>query len=300
MDSLRAGAGAVIVFRSRHRPACAERALVLKALGIDHAVGLLDGAWTVSVPAPQAPFAVRQLDEYARESRDWPRKRVRVPFHRVGIRGVAAYVVVLLVVAALDGNMVLDLDWFGAGRVHTELVRSGEWWRTLTSLTLHLDFEHLLGNVLFGALFGLIVGQLLGNGLAWFSILVAGALGNGLNTLVQPPQHTAAGASTGVFAALGLLAAYVWRRRRDLKGRWAVRWSPLVGGVVLLAYLGSGGERTDIIAHLTGFLAGLGMGAYYGGLGPGVVVGPRGQWLLGMGALGLLAVAWAIALGAHG
>ena len=113
-------------------------------------------------------------------------------------------------------------------------------------------------------IFGLIVGQLLGNGLAWFSIVLAGAVGNGLNALIQGPQHAAVGASTAVFGALGLLGAYVWRRRRDLEGRWALKWAPIVGVVVLLAWTGSGDQRTDIIAHLTGFGTGLAMGVYYG------------------------------------
>ena len=96
-------------------------------------------------------------------------------------------------------------------------VRDGEWWRTLTAMTLHVDAEHLIGNLLFGAAFGLIAGHLLGNGLAWCSIVAAGALGNVVDALLHPAAHTAIGASTAVFATLGLWAAYVWRRRRELE-----------------------------------------------------------------------------------
>jgi len=290
----------VIVFRSRHRAQCRQRALALHAMGIDHAVRPLAGEWTLLVPEEQAADAISQLEQFVRENRDWPRKKITLPYHRVGPRGVAAYVLVLLLVAAAKGSEAFELDWFDSGRMHAGMVCDGEWWRTVTSLTLHLNAEHLLSNLLFGTAFVLIIGHLLGNGLALFSMLVAGAVGNGLNALVQPPHHTAVGASTAVFAALGLTAAYVWLRRRDLQQRWAIRWAPVVGGVALLAFTGSGGERTDIVAHLTGFLAGLGMGAYYAGLGPGIVLGPRGQRLLGLGAVVLLVVAWAIALAVHG
>jgi MYXO-CTERM domain-containing protein len=290
----------VIIFRSRHRARCTERALVLQAMSIDHDLRLHAGEWTLSVPEHQAGNAIEQLDLYVRENQNWPRRQAVLPYHRVGLRGVAGYAVVLVLVALAEGHELFGLDWFGSGRVHSGMVRDGQWWRTLTALTLHLDAEHLIANLLFGAAFGLIAGHLLGNGLAWFSILLAGAAGNALSALVQPAQHTAAGASTAVFAALGLVAAYVWRRRRNLKGRWAIQWAPIVGAGVLLAYTGSGGERTDVVAHLTGFLAGIGLGAYYGGLGPGIDLGPRSQWLLGTGTLALLAVAWAIALGAHG
>ena len=69
---------------------------------------------------------------------------------------------------------------------------------------------------------------------------------------------------------------------------------------LVLAYTGSGGERTDVISHLTGFLAGIALGAYYGGFAPGIRIRRRMQWLFGLGTLGAIAGAWAIALAAHG
>ena len=43
------------------------------------------------------------------------------------------------------------------------------------------------------AAFGLVAGHLLGNGLAWLSILVAGAVGNWLDAVLQPDQHSRTG-----------------------------------------------------------------------------------------------------------
>jgi len=99
--------------------------------------------------------------------------------------------------------------------------------------------------------FGLLAGQLLGPGVAWASVLAAAAAANLLNAFIQPATHTSVGASTAVFATLGLLAAYAWRRRRDQGDRWAYRWAPLIAGVILLGFTGAGGERTDVLAHLT-------------------------------------------------
>ena len=143
-------------------------------------------------------------------------------------------------------------------------------------------------------------GRLLGNGLAWFSIVAAGAVGNGVSALVQPAPHSAVGASTAVFAALGLTAAYVWRRRGELHVRWPLRWAPIIVALILLAWTGSGNARTDVVAHLTGFLSGIALGAYFGSLTPGIMLGTRRQWLLGVGTFALVAVAWAIALGSYG
>lgn len=290
----------VVIFRSRSAAECNERALVLKAMHIEHAVLRQAGEWLLVVPEDRVPVAVRQLDHYARENRGWPRRHRALPHHPLGLSGVAGCVVVLLTVAAMDGNATFDLDWFGAGRVDTDLVRQGEWWRTVTALTLHVSVGHLVGNLLLGSVFGLIAGRLLGDGLAWLSIVVAGAVGNGVSALVQLPPHSAVGASTAVFAALGLIAAYVWRRRGALQLRWAVRWAPIVVAAILLAWTGSGGGRTDVVAHLTGFLAGIALGAYYGSHTPGIMLGARSQWLLGLGAFALVAVTWAIALGSHG
>jgi membrane associated rhomboid family serine protease len=36
------------------------------------------------------------------------------------------------------------------------------------------------------------------------------------------------------------------------------------GAIILLAWLGTGTERTDIVAHLTGFIAGFAIGALVG------------------------------------
>jgi membrane associated rhomboid family serine protease len=93
-------------------------------------------------------------------------------------------------------------------------------------------------------------------------MVAAGALGNAMNAIVQGGQHNSIGASTAVFAGLGLVSVFGWTRRRHLRD-WAQRTAPLIGGGLLLAYTGTGGERTDIVAHLTGFLAGAGFGYLY-------------------------------------
>ena len=66
----------------------------------------------------------------------------------------------------------------------------------------------------------------IGGGFAWLLILAGGAVGNLMNVIVQQPEHTAIGASTSVFAALGLLAAYLWTARRLIRDSWARRLAP--------------------------------------------------------------------------
>src|SRR5690606_15007314 len=103
-------------------------------------------------------------------------------------------------------------------------------------------------NLAFGVVFGHFAGQMLGPGVAWLTILVAAAAGNLLDSLLMPPQSASLGASTAVFATLGLVAAYSWRVRSDPRLRWARRWAPLIAGFALLAFTGAGGENTDVVA----------------------------------------------------
>jgi membrane associated rhomboid family serine protease len=170
----------------------------------------------------------------------------------------------------------------------------------MTALTLHADAGHLSANLVFGVVFGLLAASALGGGVAWTGILLAGALGNTLNALVQSPDHASIGASTAVFAALGIIVAHALRYWRVLGGGWLRRWSPMVGGVLLLAYTGTGGERTDVVAHLTGFIAGLLLG-WAGSRVPLRYLERRStQTIAAAAGLGLLLGSWAVALVAAG
>jgi membrane associated rhomboid family serine protease len=112
---------------------------------------------------------------------------------------------------------------------------------------------------------------------------------------VLAPDHRSIGASTAVFAALGLVAGYVWRARLMSQERWVYRNGPIVGGLALLMYTGTGDENTDIGAHLFGFLCG-----FVGGLlltfAGNRILEDRWQWLCAAAAVLLLSGAWAVAL----
>ena len=203
MDDLR------VVFESPNRRACADRALVLESLQIPYRI-VEDGAsCLIVVPAQHSPRAAEEIMRYEEEN---PPRRPRATVtleHQNAVPGLVGYVVVICAVAWLAGTSTFGRDWLGAGRIDGILLRAGEWWRTMTALTLHADFRHLAGNLVFGCFFGLFAGRLLGSGVAWLTILLAGAAGNVLNTLLLESTHRSIGASTAVFAALGLLAGFV-------------------------------------------------------------------------------------------
>ena len=289
----------VPVLTTRHWKRCSEAGLVLTALRIDHEIERMEGRWVVVVPTESASRARAELSEYAEESRRPAVGILPLPELGTGWRGVVAYVGVLLVVALFARQYAYGYDWLGLGRIDSARILAGEWWRTVTALTLHVDFGHLAGNIAFGAFFGLYVGRYLGSGIGWAAILAGGALGNALNVLIQPGRHLAIGASTSVFAALGLLVAYTWRRGFLRHTPWRTRIAPVIAGIGLLAFTGTGsgaeGDNVDILAHLTGFVAGFGIGAALSAVE--IPREPDTQRLWGALAVAALSLAWITALG---
>jgi rhomboid protease GluP len=276
-----------------------QHALVLAAVGINCRLMPRDGAIALSVAPPDAARARHELASYAQENRrsgSPPALRAIVE----GVDGVLVYCALLLFLHGASRRHAFSQDWLSAGAAQAALIAEGEWWRAFTALGLHADLGHLASNLAFGSLLGLLLAQLLGTGLAWLAILLAGALGNGLNAFFHPAAHTAIGASTAVFAALGILAALAWSHRAPLWRHGLRRWLPLAAGVMLLAYLGVGGERTDIGGHFAGFAAGAAAGVALAYAGERVPQGTGAQWAFGSVALGLFALAWLLALRAHG
>jgi membrane associated rhomboid family serine protease len=284
----------VEVYRSHWRPACEERSFMLHAVGIASQVVGARTDWRLLVAADAAALAVRHLRTYDRENP--PRRRplpLEGPQPHAWV-GPAVYLAVVIAIAWLSGQKAWGINWLAAGALDTAAFRDGEVWRAVTALTLHFDVAHLLGNLGFGAFFGWLAAQLLGPGVAFGAGTLAAIVANGLNASFQPLEHVSAGASTAVFALLGVLTAYAWRRRADPGDRWAYRWAPLVAGVCLLGFTGVGGERTDVLAHLTGFVAGAVAGLLFA-LRRHPARAPA-QWLAGFGTVALIAVAWMAAL----
>ena len=288
-------AALVTVFRSPRRRDCEERLLVLTAVGIPGQLAF-DGQCLIEVAAADAASAQAHLRQYERENPPAPPPPPAPRLHPHAWIGCVLYVVVLMGVAYAVAGGLVRLDAFDLGELDAARVQGGQWWRAWTALTLHLDGPHLAANLLAGVWFGYLAARQLGGGLAWFLIVSGGALANLLAGLYGPPGHQAVGASTAVFAALGLMSAYSWRERLRWPQRWARRWGPLVAGVVLLGWTGSAGEGTDLVGHLSGFIVGVVLGA--------AVAVPRvqtrldrvPQWLTGTAALASIALAWAFAL----
>lgn len=284
-----------VVYESANRAECSDRALVLASVQIPFQFVEDATSCAIVVPAQFSAQAMEQLIQYDAENPPVIAVKRAPIIYQNAVPGLIVYGLIICGVAFIAGFTSWGQDWYVAGRVDGVLIRAGEWWRTVTALTLHADLQHLLGNLLFGALFGLFAGRLLGPGVAWLSIVLAGASGNALNTLLLESTHRAVGASTAVFAALGLVAGYVWRGKLMAQDRWPYRIGPIVGGFALLMYTGTGDENTDIGAHLMGFLCGLAAGMLLSSARDRLV-NPRLQLVCGVMAVVVVAGAWLAAL----
>ena len=273
--------------------------LVLTAVGIHSWLVPSGGQVGLCVAAPDGEAAREQLDLYERENAPPPESAASSSWKTSATRdgGFAfgmAYAAILLFLYGATWRDTWAVDWLAVGAAQAEAIRVGAWWRTITALTLHGDHGHLLGNLAAGLAFGPLVARLLGAGLGWLAILLAGALGNGL--YLQEPGHTSIGASTALFGALGLLAGHR-RRSRVVPWRGGLhRWAPISAGIMMLVYMGTGGERTDVGAHVAGFAVGVLIGLTLAHHEARVPQGPGAQRAYGVTTFLLLALAWFLAV----
>ena len=143
-------------------------------------------------------------------------------------------------------------------------ILQGQLYRTVTALFLHADLGHLVGNGVGMIVFGVPVCTLAGTLPGLLMILIAGASGNLATALLYRTAHLSIGASTAVMGAAGILTAY--QTIEKIRGRHGFHpgvFFPLGAGIALVGML-SGGENTDVVAHLTGFGAGIVLGAMAG------------------------------------
>ncbi|MDD5286080.1 MAG: rhomboid family intramembrane serine protease [Desulfuromonadaceae bacterium] len=260
-----------------------------------------DGAgWQLLVPTEHLYTARSELTLYEEKNRLWP-----PPLPIAGnIFENSLTTVSVLILLAIFHNLTLlgisspergIIDLTEIGTAHAEKIMEGQWWRLVTALTLHADLPHLLGNLLIGGVFIILLCREFGSGLTWSLLLGTGILGNLLNAWLQSPLHRSIGASTAVFGAVGLMAAIsAVRYRHQLQRHWFI---PVAAGLALLAILGTEGKHTDLGAHLFGF----GFGALLGMFTEHLTgkFGPPGKLLnllLGFVCAGVVLLAWWAAL----
>lgn len=227
-----------------------------------------DGAFLLHTEPAAAEAARREISAYDHEQADSCRDPSpsggRFRFKAGG--GALALWMLALIAGFLLQQHDPSLTDRGASS-SVGLIGHGDWWRPLTSLFLHADLPHLVGNLIAGACFGTLASKSIGAARAWPLILLGGVGGNTLTSLTAWPEaYESIGASTAVFGALGLLSGIgfvsLWRSDRRLP--WLKITAPVLAGVVLLGWLGGApvGAGVDVAGHAAGFLCGLVGGSF--------------------------------------
>ncbi len=242
----------------------AERAqtysLVLASAGILHVTHRRDGRYAITVAQPDRGPSQRTISLYLKENPIGADQADTLsPPHPRSWSAIYAALLLAAVHIAVDATRQQEI-FIAAFGADAGLILNGQAYRTITALLLHSDWAHLLGNMAGTLLFGTFAARLYGWGFSWLLILATGALGNAVTAWWYGDHHLAIGASTGVFAALGLCAATAFRRYRRHRSRRLRPWLSLAAALALLGWLGTS-PRSDLLAHLFGLFCGFCIGA---------------------------------------
>jgi rhomboid protease GluP len=127
-------------------------------------------------------------------------------------------------------------------------VFNGGYWQLFTSMFIHVDIVHLLGNMFFLLIFGLRAEELF-NIQEYLAIYLLSGLAGNLLTLLFGPSMISAGASGAIFGLFGACTIYIRR---------AVGQS-IIGALLFSFFLlmMSSGGNVNNLAHFGGLAVGL-------------------------------------------
>jgi membrane associated rhomboid family serine protease len=137
---------------------------------------------------------------------------------------IAICVVAFLVVGGAGGGFGGSIGGAGFARyaLFGPSVASGEWWRLVTAIFLHVNIIHLLFNMYALYWIGPVLEQRFGT-VRYVALFLVGGLWGSAGALILSPQAVTVGASGAIFGLMGALVVVVRRRgTRDLGGIGAV------------------------------------------------------------------------------
>ncbi len=278
---------------SRDRRFIDRWALIMSAKNIPHEVYNLPDGWTLYVRAADAVLAEREIEQYEAGERERKTKRRWPSYFPESMPGLVLVLCLLALFHSFTYAPPGRSFWLDLGHASASRITDGQWWLTITALTLHSDLQHVGSNIVFGGIVVWALRRVIGAGRVWPLVLLSGALGNYFNALFYASAHNSIGASTAVFAAVGILAA-VQAAERFRMPRTRI-WIPFAAGLSLLAMLGTS-EKTDVMAHFFGFLAGVGVGfAALPALKKDLFTGRAAGLFLSLFSFAVVIIAWGMA-----
>jgi rhomboid protease GluP len=134
------------------------------------------------------------------------------------------------------------------GQVNTYVIYYGYYYQLFTSMFIHADIAHIVGNMLFLLIFGLR-GEEMFSLPEYLSIYFLGGLTGNLLSLLLPLDTVSVGASGAIFSLFG--AATIYARRSISQS--------IIGALIYAFFLLfiSSGPNVNYFAHIGGLGAGL-------------------------------------------
>jgi rhomboid protease GluP len=248
------------IITARSERQAMDWSLVLLSQGIENTIerSLETHQWQLTVPQLEYQRAIQAIKQFHLENKRtaWVRE---IPWSGL-LFDWRATVWALIVIAIYFVNEARGGALENAGLMSNGLVAKGEWWRLFTAVTLHGDVSHLAINVTTGLLLVALAMGAYGPGLGLLGAYVAGVGGNLAGLIFYGSNHQSLGASGVVLGALGLITVESISLRGRGLGDFVIRG--FCGGFLLLVLLGfSPDPRTDVLAHVGGFVCGAVLGA---------------------------------------
>ncbi len=245
-----------------------EHGLVVLAMGRPFWLVASGSAHRLLVEPEILDAALEQLALFNRESAGWPPAGPAERPHPARRADLTTPLVWAATVSAAYWDQVrFPGRWEDWGSLDSQgIFARGEWWRPASALFLHADLGHLLSNLLSGVFVFSAVATTLGRARGWILLALSSVAANlAAAALHRGSAYTSLGASTAIFAGLGLLTG----RAAELVSRgghphpWRAMLAPVGAGTGLLALYGAGGPGVDLSAHVCGFASGLVAGFFF-------------------------------------
>lgn len=249
---------ATAALECRSQAQAMDWSLVLISQGIESVVlrREMDGVWVLEIPEREFQRARESIAAYERENATVWRREIKWTGMLFDARAALWFIAIALFYSL---QVTARMDLRSAGAMDQAAVTHGEWWRLFTAVTLHADLAHLAANVTIGFVFLGLAMATFGPGNALLLSFIGGVLGNVATLPAHEGPFRSLGASGMVMASLGLLTAHSLAASRHEKRAVSIGRGALAGG--LLVILLGLSPRSDVVAHVGGFLSGTVIGA---------------------------------------
>jgi rhomboid protease GluP len=171
------------------------------------------------------------------------------PFNAWSYPWVAGTLLIFLISSSLLWGQKPISGYLTASR--EQVFQHHEYYRLFTTIAMHADIRHFMGNAIFFWIFGFLLHSYFGK--VWFPTLAIlfGAVANAVTLALYPPHTTLLGASGVVYFMAGAWATLFFLIER--KTHWMKRMLAAVGVSLVLFFPSAYEPEVSYLAHAVGF-----------------------------------------------